>query len=106
MLSCPACFSSCEDTHRFCHACGVVLHVPTDGADPLLGRMLPGGYLIRELMAEGAMGRIYRAEQPALERSVAVKMPSNESSLLSRANCANASTTPLTRSRRPSTRLR
>jgi serine/threonine protein kinase len=73
MLSCPGCFTTCQDAHRFCHACGVVLQVES-AADPLIGCLLPGGYLIRELMAEGGMGRIYRAEQRALERLVAVKV--------------------------------
>lgn len=72
MVSCSRCSKACDDTHRFCHACGNVL--ARAGDDPLLGAMLPGGYLIRELLAEGGMGRIYRAEQPALERSVAVKV--------------------------------
>ena len=59
--------------HRFCHACGAVLG-PRAGEDPLVGVTLPGGYLIRELIAEGGMGRIYRADQAALERAVAVKV--------------------------------
>ncbi len=73
MIPCPRCGTSCEETHRFCHACGTVLG-PRPGEDPLLGVTLPGGYLIRELIAEGGMGRIYRAEQAALEREVAVKV--------------------------------
>ncbi|HSO36514.1 MAG TPA: hypothetical protein VLT33_28510 [Labilithrix sp.] len=60
MVSCSRCSKACDDTHRFCHACGNVL--ARAGDDPLLGALLPGGYLIRELLAEGGMGRIYRAE--------------------------------------------
>jgi serine/threonine protein kinase len=74
MQSCPQCFRTCEDAHRFCHSCGTVLQAPRVFSDPLLGALLPGGYLIRELLAEGGMGRIYRAEQRALDRAVAVKV--------------------------------
>jgi serine/threonine-protein kinase len=42
--------------------------------DPLIGRSLPGGYLILELVGIGGMGRVYRAEQTALSRTVAVKI--------------------------------
>jgi serine/threonine protein kinase len=72
MVACPRCSTPCTDAHRFCHACGGSL--VASNVDPLLGTLLPGGYLIRELIAEGGMGRIYRAEQAALERAVAVKV--------------------------------
>jgi serine/threonine-protein kinase len=42
--------------------------------DTLIGRTIPGGYRIVERIAEGGMGRIYRAEQTALGRPVAVKV--------------------------------
>jgi len=40
--------------------------------DPFLGQSLPGGYLVSEFIGAGGMGRVYRAEQQALGRSVAV----------------------------------
>jgi serine/threonine-protein kinase len=40
----------------------------------LIGRTLPGGYVILDLVGIGGMGRVYRAEQTNLGRTVAVKI--------------------------------
>ncbi len=40
----------------------------------MIGRTLPGGYIILDLVGIGGMGRVYRAEQTALSRTVAVKV--------------------------------
>ncbi len=45
-----------------------------DQGDKLVGQILPGGYMILDLISVGGMGRVYRAEQRALGRTVAVKV--------------------------------
>ena len=75
MRSCPQCQSSCEEVHKFCPSCGFPIgKVVTDAEDPLIGRTLPGGYVILDLVGIGGMGRVYRAEQTTLGRTVAVKI--------------------------------
>ncbi len=45
-----------------------------DETDPLLGRTIGGKFLIESRLGAGAMGAVYRAQQMALERPVAIKV--------------------------------
>jgi len=75
MRSCPQCQNPYEENHKFCPSCGFpVGKVATHSDDPLIGRTLPGGYVILDLVGIGGMGRVYRAEQTNLGRTVAVKI--------------------------------
>ncbi|MEO0605024.1 MAG: hypothetical protein AAF211_26575, partial [Myxococcota bacterium] len=42
-------------------------------SDELIGRLVGDRFVVRELLARGAMGRVYAAEQVPLGRKVAVK---------------------------------
>ncbi len=75
MRPCPQCSSPCDLTHTFCPMCGFPIgKLESDPEDALVGRVLPGGYAVLELIGVGGMGRVYRAEQTALGRTVAVKV--------------------------------
>ena len=53
---------------------GATPNTGTESTDPLIGRTLAERYHVQELVARGGMGRIYRAEQRPLGRTVAVKV--------------------------------
>jgi len=76
MAACPQCHASYDaHAHRFCPNCGFpVGEVTLRSEDPLIGKTFPGGYVLLELIGVGGMGRVYRAEQKALGRTVAVKV--------------------------------
>jgi serine/threonine protein kinase len=75
MRPCPQCGTACESSHQYCPGCGFPIGaVAVNSEDKLVGRSLPGGYLVLDLISVGGMGRVYRAEQRALGRTVAVKV--------------------------------
>ena len=58
---------------NYCPLCGALQSQP-EPTDPLVGQTIAERYEIVELIGTGGMGRIYRAKQRVLDRSVAVKL--------------------------------
>lgn len=71
---CPQCGASGRPDHQYCAACGFPIGSLGNNEDKFIGKTLPGGYYILDLISVGGMGRVYRAEQAALGRTVAVKI--------------------------------
>ncbi len=72
---CNECGALLYEDNRFCPSCGAEVPTPSQAPkDPLLGRTVGDAYVLSELIGIGGMGRVYRADQRALGRSVAVKL--------------------------------
>ncbi|MGC4068072.1 MAG: protein kinase [Polyangiaceae bacterium] len=72
---CPQCGKESPSDHQYCPSCGFpVGNITGPRDDPFVGQTLPGGYHIVDLISVGGMGRVYRAEQSVLGRTVAVKI--------------------------------
>ncbi|MEE2756998.1 MAG: serine/threonine-protein kinase [Myxococcota bacterium] len=60
---------------NFCPSCGVSLTYSRKGTvDPLIGRIIDDTYEVIELIGEGSMGRVYRAQHVQLRKQVALKI--------------------------------
>ncbi len=64
-----------RDLRRFCPQCGAEQPKSRPaGDDPMIGRLVADRYEITELLAAGGMGKVYRALQRSLDRTVAIKV--------------------------------
>jgi len=72
---CVSCGESYAEGVVFCPRDGTALSLRDDsGPDPYLGQTIAGGFRVEALIGAGAVGRVYRAHQLGIERSVALKI--------------------------------
>ncbi len=72
---CPTCKARCQTDAVFCATCGTdVRDVASVKGDPYLDLEIADKYLVKELIGEGAMGRVYVANQLTLDKPFAVKI--------------------------------
>ncbi len=75
MKVCPKCTHDNPPEMDTCEECGADISlVASDGLDPLVGQVLVGKFHVKELIGQGAMGRVYRAVQAPINREVAIKI--------------------------------
>lgn len=72
---CPQCGGHNQPATNFCVLCGAPVTIEAGAKpDPLLLKVVGNAYILQELIGLGGMGRVYRAEQKTLGRTVAVKV--------------------------------
>ena len=73
---CSSCGESYADGVIFCPRDGSALSMRSadGGPDPYLGQTLEGAFRVDALIGAGAVGRVYRAHQLGVERTVALKI--------------------------------
>jgi serine/threonine-protein kinase len=74
MPACPSCGAKLLPTDTECRSCGATSPHATSKADPLIGATIADKYVILEHLGSGAMGRVYRAKQTALDKEIAIKL--------------------------------
>ncbi len=73
--TCPSCGQRARADVRFCLGCGYdLVGTEAEHGDPYVGLVLQDKYRVIELIGEGAMGRVYKAQQTTLNKDFAVKI--------------------------------
>ena len=73
-LFCPSCGAELPDSPNYCVACGFPLLPEEEEADALIGATIADNFRLDNVLGEGAMGRVYKATQLSLEKTVAIKV--------------------------------
>ncbi len=71
--TCPVCGTSYTDTSVFCPADGTTLRAD-EAAGDLVDSVIADRYLIKKLLGEGGMGRVYLAQHVRLPQMAAIKV--------------------------------
>ncbi len=77
MIECPRCARENEDEARFCVGCGenlAALQNDRPRKDTYMGLVLDGKYMVLDHLGDGGMGKVYKAEQLSLNKTVAIKI--------------------------------
>ena len=77
MKFCPVCDRQFEQGELCPDDGAMLMNLPENKPDPLIGVTLKGSYRVEEKIGEGGMGSVYRATQQPLGRAVAIKILHN-----------------------------
>jgi serine/threonine protein kinase len=72
-MNCPACSALLRNDASVCVSCGVQVISNKEPIDPLLGQILDNKYIVKRFLGGGGFGSVYLAEEPSLDRKVAIK---------------------------------
>jgi serine/threonine-protein kinase len=75
-MNCPSCQAENVENARFCAKCGEQMPVPeVEEKDTFIGQTVGGRYVVKKILGEGGMGRVYEADRAiaGINQRVAIK---------------------------------
>ena len=72
-MICPSCGTRAAEGAKYCPSCGNSL-VRQQDSDEHVGKLIAQKYRVEQLIGEGGMGKVYRANQLALDKPVVLKV--------------------------------